>query len=305
MPGSVKHELLALSRTAWNRLRARLDGLTDDEYLWEPVAGCWSIRPRDSGVFRPDLSGLPPDPPPFTTIAWRIAHITDILGQERNATWLGLEPEAPDDLTAEPTADRALARLEQSNERWERYLAAVTDEALERTLGPIAGPYADSTGVGFVLHELDELIHHGAEVALLRDWYRAVHTPAADGESTLATRLLHADGAAVEQVRHGDPDVLDRLRAEHPDLVARTAAGGRWDVVRLLVELGFDVSAKRGRTALHDAAGAGDLDMVRFLVERGADTTVRDELFNSTPRGWAQHLQRADVVEYMKGPRPR
>jgi hypothetical protein len=28
-----------------DRARPRLVGLTDDEYLWEPVAGAWSIRP--------------------------------------------------------------------------------------------------------------------------------------------------------------------------------------------------------------------------------------------------------------------
>ena len=35
----------------WDRqLRARLDGLTDDEYLWEPAPGCWSVRPRGTGT---------------------------------------------------------------------------------------------------------------------------------------------------------------------------------------------------------------------------------------------------------------
>lgn len=29
-----------------HQLRLRLDGLTDAEYLWEPVAGCWNLRPR-------------------------------------------------------------------------------------------------------------------------------------------------------------------------------------------------------------------------------------------------------------------
>jgi hypothetical protein len=29
-----------------NQFRPRLDGLTDDEYFWEPAAGCWSVRPR-------------------------------------------------------------------------------------------------------------------------------------------------------------------------------------------------------------------------------------------------------------------
>ena len=27
-------------------LRPRLEGLTDEEYLWEPVPGCWSLRAR-------------------------------------------------------------------------------------------------------------------------------------------------------------------------------------------------------------------------------------------------------------------
>ena len=25
-------------------LRPRLDGLSDEEYFWEPVEGCWSLR---------------------------------------------------------------------------------------------------------------------------------------------------------------------------------------------------------------------------------------------------------------------
>jgi hypothetical protein len=32
-----------------HQLRPRLDGLTDEEYLWEPVPGCWSIRGRTDG----------------------------------------------------------------------------------------------------------------------------------------------------------------------------------------------------------------------------------------------------------------
>lgn len=299
MPGSVNVELADLSQTAWKRLRARLDGLDDDEYLWEPVPGCWTIRPRNGDLWRPDFSVLPPDPPPFTTIAWRVAHITDILGQERNATWLGLEPEAPDDLTAEPTAARALDRLDVANDRWERYLGAVTDEALGETVGPIGGPYADMTRAAFVLHELDELIHHGAEVGLLRDWYRALHAP--DDDDPLVLALLRADQTAIAAAVADDPSAVDRIRAEHPDLVARAAAGGRWDAVRLLVDHGFDVSAARSRTALHDAAGAGDLEMVRFLTDHGADTTVRDDLFNVTPIGWARYFNRTEVIEYLKG----
>ncbi len=35
-----------LDRHWRTQLRPRLDGLTDDEYLWEPVSDCWSVRRR-------------------------------------------------------------------------------------------------------------------------------------------------------------------------------------------------------------------------------------------------------------------
>ena len=44
----------------WNhQLRARLDGLTDDEYFWSPVPGAWSERPaRDPYLHpKPDTNG--------------------------------------------------------------------------------------------------------------------------------------------------------------------------------------------------------------------------------------------------------
>ena len=38
-------------------------------------------------------------------------------------------------------------------------------------LGEMAGYFADATGRSFVLHIADELIHHTAEAALLRDLF--------------------------------------------------------------------------------------------------------------------------------------
>jgi hypothetical protein len=177
MTTQLRDELLRHSQWVYGRLHSRVADLRDDEYLWEPVPDCWSIRRRDDGTLKPDgIDPLPerwPDPAPVTTIAWRLAHIIDIVGQERNATWLGLEPVLPDDFTAEPTAAAAIARLERANAVWEGYLGAVDDAVLWQNVGPVGGFYADSTRCAFVLHEIDELIHHGAEVALLRDLYRA------------------------------------------------------------------------------------------------------------------------------------
>ncbi|MDX6415799.1 MAG: hypothetical protein QOG28_419 [Trebonia sp.] len=65
-----------------SQLRPRLDGLTDEEYFWEPVPGMWSVRPRaenkspialGGGEFTQDFARPAPDPAPATTIAWREA----------------------------------------------------------------------------------------------------------------------------------------------------------------------------------------------------------------------------------------
>jgi hypothetical protein len=177
---TVKSELLTLSDYAWARLRDRLRGLTDDEYFWEPVAGALylTVRAVGDGTFRADNDGRPqfpePDPPPLSTIAWRVAHVITLLSSDRNATWLGLEarPGAEEAPTA-ATAVAALASLDRSYAVFRGYFGSASEPSLWEQMGPIAGPYADATRVGFVLHQLDELVHHAAEIALLRDLYRA------------------------------------------------------------------------------------------------------------------------------------
>ena len=88
------HELLEQLDWHWqNQLRARLDGLTDAEYLWEPVAGCWSVRrrgesrtatPFGSGDHVVDFAYPAPSPAPVTTIAWRLGHLS---GGRVSAGW--------------------------------------------------------------------------------------------------------------------------------------------------------------------------------------------------------------------------
>jgi hypothetical protein len=40
------------------RTEERLAGLTDAEYLWEPVANCWSVRRRDEFIHHTAEIGL-------------------------------------------------------------------------------------------------------------------------------------------------------------------------------------------------------------------------------------------------------
>lgn len=93
----------------WSRLtRPRLEGLTDQEYFGEPVQGCWTLRPRNdsAGELVMDRGSTDEDPPPFTTIAWRFAHVTrhiakhgahlvaDVGGSEHQQSWMFLVRDA-------------------------------------------------------------------------------------------------------------------------------------------------------------------------------------------------------------------
>jgi hypothetical protein len=168
----MKAEIVALSDYVFARTRVRLEGLTDGEFFWEPTPGCWSVRPGPTGTWiadGPAGDGVGP----LTTIAWRLWHLTDCYGSSRNSEWLGLGTSSEADLAPASTAGAALANLNLAAVRWSAVLGHLTDEGLALPLGPIAGPFADSSRLGFVLHIIDEQTHHGAEIAVLRDLYLA------------------------------------------------------------------------------------------------------------------------------------
>jgi hypothetical protein len=171
----MQSSLADLSEYVWLRTINRLEGLTDEEYLWEPVKGCWSIRAGSDGVLRPDWAAFA-DPPPFTNVAWRLCHLIACYGAGRNREWLGVSSAgAPSFESTDPaptTAGAALETLRAAHDEWAAVLGSMTDATLAEKLGPIAGQYAESDKAGFVIHMLDEFIHHGAELALLRDLWR-------------------------------------------------------------------------------------------------------------------------------------
>lgn len=50
-------------------------------------------------------------------------------------------------------------------------MTSLDEEGLARPVGPAEGPWTEHTYATLVLHISRELIHHGAEIALLRDLY--------------------------------------------------------------------------------------------------------------------------------------
>lgn len=165
----------------WTRqARPRLDGLSDEEYLWEPVADCWSLRPRGTstaemqagaGEWVIEFAAPEPVPAPVTTIAWRLGHIiVGVLGM-RNASHFGREPVDYFSFEYAPTAPEALAQLDAEYARWREGALDLSPADLVRSCGAAEGRWADRTMAELVLHIHRELIHHLAEIALLRDLY--------------------------------------------------------------------------------------------------------------------------------------
>jgi len=71
------------------------------------------------------------------------------------------------------TAVEALAQLDTAYDAGSAGVAALGEDGLARPCGEAEGPFAAYPLAALALHLNRELIHHGAEICLLRDLYRA------------------------------------------------------------------------------------------------------------------------------------
>lgn len=161
-------------------VRPRIDDLTDAEYLWEPVPGCWTVGPREQArsatpagvgdvVF--DNAWPQPKPPPFTTIAWRLGHIYEFLRQ-RATNHFGAGGFDIDAIEFAATAEGGIALVDEWYATWFDGVRNLGEAGLERPCGPAEGPFSEAPLATLVLHINRELLHHSAEVLTLRDLYR-------------------------------------------------------------------------------------------------------------------------------------
>ena len=175
--------LKAIREEASRNLLAYVDDLGNDEYFWEPVPCCWSVRPNGEGGFRAEweLTPLLGDGP-FTTIAARMWHLgarpwpRPTLTRDLALHFHFVKRFAPpgrDYHDACGTAAAAVASLREDNDRWLRHFDALSEEELERPIGAVAGRYGESSYVGLIGHFTNEYVHHAAEVRLLRHLYRS------------------------------------------------------------------------------------------------------------------------------------
>jgi hypothetical protein len=159
----------------WTALiRSRLDGITDAEYLWEPAAGCLTVRSDGSGGYT--LDPVRPPEPPLGNIAWRMAHLAfsfsahPVAAVAFGPAWPRLELAAP-----AGTAGEAIGRLDRAYAHWHGAVAALSDADLDRRLSPAASGYAEKTVLDLVLHIQAEALQRGSDLCLLRDLYWHLH----------------------------------------------------------------------------------------------------------------------------------
>jgi uncharacterized damage-inducible protein DinB len=154
-----------------------LNGVSDAEFFWEPVAGCWTVHPRSqqrgvsvdgSGEWVIDYDPSQPEPAPFTTIAWRTVHIAGVnylyWDYAFGSASLSFDLELPGDVA------EATDWLFASHEPLLDALAGLSDAGLD-VLVPT------NWGAPWPVHRvfatvINEQVHHGAEISMLRDLYR-------------------------------------------------------------------------------------------------------------------------------------
>jgi DinB superfamily len=164
--------LLAQFDTSLDLLLQRLDGLTDEEYRWSPVPGAADLVPvvGDAMVATENDGGQP-----IRTIAWMLAHLVDgfltradhVDGTHSLAEAYGPFPTAAVD---------AVDEFVRAAARWRSAVAgADAEQALQVGYSQYpAGLDRRLPFVDIVWWVNRELIHHGADIALIRDLYLAL-----------------------------------------------------------------------------------------------------------------------------------
>lgn len=161
--------------------RARLAGLTDEEFLWEPAANSWSIRRRSEATtswaygpgdwvldFEPEDRA---DPAPVSTIAWRLGHLQSMFAGRWEWTFGGRTRDPAELVDFSPQAAPTLDSLWQLADRWRTGVEGLTDAELDQVgFGQYPWGLDPQLPIISIVWWINrELIHHLAEVSLLRD----------------------------------------------------------------------------------------------------------------------------------------
>jgi hypothetical protein len=174
---------------SWLVLADRLATLTQAELEWEPGPGALRVVRR--GEERSPRTLGPgdwvmewpaePDSPQPRTIAWLVAHLTEGFVERWEWTF-GDHDRRRDAVPFSGEVGPAVAGLREVVERWRADVDALPeDQVFTVGLSQATEIDAQSPFAHLVAHMNRELIHHGAEIMVLQDLYRASHVTGATG----------------------------------------------------------------------------------------------------------------------------
>jgi len=179
-------------------LRRAWDGLTDDELLWAPAEGAWTVGPAtqsrtstpfitgslaadfDVGLLEAAIEGKAVEP--LTSIAWLFWHVGSQPGRAADLDFFGGAHSAASGWTSPyiathpifTTAEEAVTAMRTGWRALDTALQSATDEQLERPtrFWGYGEPGPMGTGAQIVGQILNEVSHHGTQIGVLRDLYR-------------------------------------------------------------------------------------------------------------------------------------
>jgi hypothetical protein len=118
-----------------------------------------------------DYAMPPHDREPVTTIAWRLAHLIVVFAAA-SASHFGDPSVDHTTFRYSGTADGALRQLDDAHDAYVSGVHSLGAAGLAEPQGPDYPPeYADAPKAKLFLYINKEIIHHGAEISLLRDLY--------------------------------------------------------------------------------------------------------------------------------------
>ena len=118
-----------------------------------------------------DYARAPRDREPVTTIAGRPGHLT-VAFAATNAARFGGPPADHANFRYSGTAKEALRQLDDAHDAYISGLRSLGEAGLARPQAPASPPeFADAPMARLFLYVNLEIIHHGAEISLLRDLY--------------------------------------------------------------------------------------------------------------------------------------
>jgi hypothetical protein len=165
---------------SWWELARRLETITQDEFQWEPAPGALSVR-RRSETTAARTFGVGewvvewpegPDHPGPRTVAWLVAHLTEVLAERYDWTFGAHEAKRPT-LTYSGEVGPAVAELTRVADAWRAGIAQMSDDDIFTVgLSQATEIDAQSPFAHLVAHINREIIHHGSEIFTLTDLYR-------------------------------------------------------------------------------------------------------------------------------------